>query len=104
MDLIAAECLDPDPRSGCPEVLSEGEKDRLVATVKRNFTSWRMRIVDIKREAGLGHVSDSTILKVLNEWGIKPCREEFNYILKPENKVQRLVSEARIHIMGQLHL
>jgi hypothetical protein len=43
-------------------------------------------------------------LKVLNERGIKPYREEFNYILKPENKVQRLVSEARIHIMGQLHL
>jgi hypothetical protein len=104
LDLIAAECLDPDARSGRPDVPSEGVKDRLVATVKRNITTWRMRIVDIKREAGLGHVSDSTILKVSNEWGIKPYWEEFKFILKPGNKVQRLVSEAKIHIIGQLHL
>ena len=34
LNLISADCLDPDARSGRPQVLSEAEKDHLVATAK----------------------------------------------------------------------
>ncbi|RPA97195.1 hypothetical protein L873DRAFT_1771557 [Choiromyces venosus 120613-1] len=49
-----------------------------------------MRLVDIRRESGLSHVSDTTIWKALRERGIKAYREEFKFILKSENKLQRL--------------
>jgi hypothetical protein len=35
-ELISTECLDSDERSGRPQVLSEVEKDHLVATVRRS--------------------------------------------------------------------
>jgi hypothetical protein len=56
-ELIAADVLDPKRRLGRPQALSEAEKAHLVATVKRDFKTQRMRLVDIRREAGLAHVS-----------------------------------------------
>ncbi|KAA8897628.1 hypothetical protein FN846DRAFT_992268 [Sphaerosporella brunnea] len=43
------------------------------------------------RVTGFNHVSLMTILNVLDERVITAYREEFKFILKPENKVQRLV-------------
>ena len=90
LELISSKCLDSRPRSGRPAVLTEVDKDHLVHTVKRNFTTRRMSLVDIRRESGLSHVSNSTVWKVLKQRGIKAYREEFKFILKPENKVIRL--------------
>ena len=90
LQLLSSKCLDFKPRSGRPAALTEVEKDHLVHTVKRNFTTRRMTLVDIRRESGLSHVSDSTVWKALNQRGIKAYREEFKFILKPENKVLRL--------------
>jgi hypothetical protein len=50
-----------------------------------------MRLVYIRREAGLAHVSDSTVLKALHERKLKAYREEFKFILSSENKQIRLV-------------
>jgi transposase len=91
LDLLLADVLDADKRSGRPKILTEAEKDRLVATVNRDFKTRRMRLVDIRREAGLSHVSDSTVFKALRERGLKACREEFKFILNAETKQIRLV-------------
>jgi transposase len=90
-ELIAAEVLDPKKRIGRPETLTEAEKDHLVATVKRDFKTRRMRLVDIRREAGLTHVSDTTVFRALHERKIKAYREEFKFILSSDNKQIRLV-------------
>jgi transposase len=90
-ELIAAEVLDPKKRIGRPETLTEAEKDHLVATVKRDFKTRRMRLVDIHREAGLTHVSDTTVFRALHERKIKAYREEFKFILSSDNKQIRLV-------------
>lgn len=98
LELIAADVLKPDSRSGRPQVLSEEEKDRLVAVVKRDFKTRRMKVVDLRQEAGLSHVSDFPILKALHERGLKAYREEFKFILTTENKAVRLVyCQARQH-------
>jgi hypothetical protein len=55
--LISRDVLDPKKRTGRPQSLTEAEKDRLVATVKRDFKTRRMRLVDLRREASLSHVS-----------------------------------------------
>jgi hypothetical protein len=91
LDLLSADVLDADKRSGQPEILTKAEKDRLVATVKRDFKTRRMRLVDIRREARLSHVSDSTVFKALRERGLKAYKEEFKFILNAENKQIRLV-------------
>ncbi|KAG0641128.1 hypothetical protein HOY80DRAFT_883758 [Tuber brumale] len=49
-----------------------------------------MCLVNIRREAGLSHVRDSTILKALRSRGIRAYKELFKFILKSENKVIRL--------------
>jgi hypothetical protein len=51
-----------------------------------------MRVIDLRREALLSHISDSTILRALHEQGIQAYREEFKFILQPHNMAQRLVS------------
>ena len=90
LDLISAKALDSRCRSGRPQALSSTEKDSLVGFIKRDLTTRRMVLVDIRRESGLFHVSDTTIWKALNERGIKPYREEFKFIVKSENKLLQL--------------
>jgi hypothetical protein len=97
-ELISQDALDPKKRTGRPQSLTEAEKDRLVATVKRDFKTRRMRLVDLRREAGLSHVSDTTVFRALQERGLKAYREEFKFILSEENKKIRLVyCQARQH-------
>jgi len=76
------DCLDNKPRSGRPKAFTDTEIDHLVLTVKRDFRTPRMCLVDIMREAGLYHVSDSTIWKTLLARGIMAYREMFKFILK----------------------
>ena len=51
-------------RAGRPAALSNEEQERLCAYVKRDFGTRRLRLVDIKREAGFGTISDATVYKV----------------------------------------
>jgi len=88
VELLAAAA--PDKKTSRPLVLTDAEKDHLVATAKQSFETRRMSLVDLQCEAGLGHVYPQTILNALNERGIKCCREELKFILKPENKAKRL--------------
>lgn len=90
LDLIAAENLDAAKRSGRPLALSEADKDKLAAFVRTGFESRRMALTDIKRETGFGHLSNQTISRGLQDRGIKQYREEFKFILKEENKFERL--------------
>ncbi|RPB04331.1 hypothetical protein L873DRAFT_1840425 [Choiromyces venosus 120613-1] len=90
LDLISEKSIDSKPHSGRPAALLTEEKDALVEFIKQDFTTCRMRLVDIRRESGLSHVSDTTVWKALREQGIKAYREEFKFILKSENKLQRL--------------
>ena len=92
LELVEAKCLYPNPRPGRPEVLTEEDKDRLVETVKRNFASCRMKLLDIRRQAGLSHVGDGTVFRALTSRGIHAYHEEFKPILGPEHKLNRLVS------------
>ena len=61
LDVLAA--ADPSKIPGRAEALTEEEKDRLVAVVKRDFETRRMALVDLQCEAELGHVSPQTVLK-----------------------------------------
>jgi hypothetical protein len=83
--------LDLNKRTGRPPSLTEAEKDHVVATVKRDFETPRMRLVDLRRQSGLTRVSDSTILKALHERKRKAYREDFKFIFSSENKQIRLV-------------
>ena len=65
LELVEAKCLDSHPLPGRPEVLTEEDKDRLVEPVKWNFASPRIKLVDIRREAGLSHVGDGTVFRAL---------------------------------------
>ena len=94
MELIAASVLDSDARSGRPPSLSEGDKDKLVKLVKKDFITRRMTLCDFRREAGLSHVSDTTVYRALKERGIGPYPEVFKFILSTENKEKRLVSNS----------
>ncbi|RPA99959.1 hypothetical protein L873DRAFT_1902515 [Choiromyces venosus 120613-1] len=87
---LLKDCLDKKPHSGRPKALTDTEINHLVVTVKCDFHTQRMYIVDIRREAKLSHVSDSTIWKSLQSRGIRPYRGMFKFILKSENKVVRL--------------
>ncbi|RPA97573.1 hypothetical protein L873DRAFT_1918826 [Choiromyces venosus 120613-1] len=89
-ELLSKNCLDKKPRSGRPKALTDTEIDHLVVTVKCDFHTWQMCLVNIQREARLSHVSDSTIWKALRSRGIRPYREMFKFILKSKNKVVRL--------------
>jgi len=90
LDLISAKSIDSKQRSGWPQALSESEKDSLVEFIKQDFTRRQMSLVDIRRESGLSHVSDTTFWKALKQRGIKAYREKFKFILKSENKLRRL--------------
>ena len=94
LNLISADCLDPDARSGRPQVLSEAEKDHLVATAKRDWGTWHMTLAEIQQEAGLGHVSYSTVFRTLHSRGIKAYVEECKFILNEDNKKRRMVSAS----------
>jgi len=89
-ELLAKDCLDKKPRSGCPKALTDEEINHVVLTVKHDFCTRRMCLVDIRREAGLSHISDSTIWKTRRSRGIRAYKELFKFILKSENKVIRL--------------
>jgi len=84
--------LDPNIRSRRPAALTEAEKDHLVAFVKNNFTTRRMKLVDIRQEAGLSHVCNVTVFNALVECGLGAYREEFKFILSPKCKAKRLVT------------
>jgi len=92
LELIRAECLDSDARSGRPQALSEAEKDHLVATVKRNWGTRHMSLTEIQLEAVLGHVSRGAIFDTLRTRGIKAYVEECKFILDEDNKRRRVVS------------
>jgi len=83
--------LDPKTRAGRPPILTAADKDQLVKTVKTGFKTRRMKLIDIRQEAGLGHVSDASAFRALIERGIHAYREEFKPILDSENKAKRLV-------------
>ena len=91
LELISAKVLDPNVQSGRPAALTENEKDNLIDFVKRNFMTRRMKLVDIRQEAGLSHVCNGTVFSALVERGLGAYREEFKFILSPESKTQRLV-------------
>ncbi|KAA8894744.1 hypothetical protein FN846DRAFT_972909, partial [Sphaerosporella brunnea] len=84
LDLISADVLDPKKRSGRPARLTEAEKDHLIAIVQRDFKTRRMRLVDLRREAGLSHVSDTTVHRALEERGLRAYREELKFIVTSE--------------------
>lgn len=56
-----------------------------------------MTLTEIQCEAGLGHVSKSTVFKALKSQGIKAYVEEKKFILNEDNKKRRLVSEELVH-------
>ena len=78
--------------------MTEEEKDHLVNTVKKDFSSRRMKLVDIRREAGLSHVGDGTVFRALVSRGIHAYHEEFKPILGPEHRLNRLVSFYSVFI------
>jgi hypothetical protein len=49
LELISRDCLDPNARCGRPPALTLEERDNLIATVKRNFTTRRMRLLEEKQ-------------------------------------------------------
>ena len=91
-ELIGALVLDAAQKSGRPRVLSAEDKDNLVKFVKTDFTTRRMTLGDIRREAGLSQVSDSTVYRALRERGIGAYQELFKFILNEESRKKRLVS------------
>ena len=92
LDLISADCLNPDARSGQPQALSEAEKDHLVATTKRDWGARHMVLAEIQREAGLGCADHPTVIRALHPRGIKAYVEECKFILNGDNKKRRMVS------------
>jgi len=96
-ELITSSALDPKARSGMLGLLNKEDKDRLVLFVKRDFDTWRMKIIDIRREAGFLHVGQTTLLRALKERGIG-AYQEFKLILTPENKEKRLVCVLLLYI------
>lgn len=89
LELLAAS--KPGITTGRPRKLTEADKDHLVVVVKRDWATRHMSLVEIQQEAGFGHIAASTVLNALHERGIKAYREEFKFILKSQNKAQRLV-------------
>ncbi|RPA94324.1 hypothetical protein L873DRAFT_1937458 [Choiromyces venosus 120613-1] len=79
MELISASILDSAPRSGRPTCMTEEDKNELVKFIKKDFTTRRMTLCDIRREAGLSH-----------EQGIGAYQEVFKFILNKENQKKRL--------------
>ncbi|RPA96301.1 hypothetical protein L873DRAFT_1235776 [Choiromyces venosus 120613-1] len=65
LELVDSKCLDPDTRSGRLEALTEDEKDCLITTIKRDFKTQRMKLIDLHRETGLSHVGDGTVHRTL---------------------------------------
>ena len=92
LELISADCLDSDARCGRPQSLSGAERDHLIATAKRDWGTRHMSLIEIQREAGLGHVHYATIIRALYSQGIKAYVEECMFILNEDNKKRRMVS------------
>jgi len=76
-----------------PQALTEEEKDRLVATVKQEFETQRMSLVDLQCGAGLVHVCSQTVLTALNERSLNCYRELYKFIRK--NSALGQVGQAR---------
>jgi len=57
-----------------------------------------MKVVGPRRETGLSHVSDTTVLRVLKEQGIKPYREEFKFILAQVNMAILKVNDTGVKV------
>ncbi|PUU80427.1 hypothetical protein B9Z19DRAFT_1123611 [Tuber borchii] len=93
VELVEEKCLDPNLRSGRPEGLTAEDKDCLVETVKKIFSSGQMKLVDIRREAGLSHEGDGTGFRTLASQGIHVYHEEFKPILGPDSKLNRTIAE-----------
>ena len=91
IDLLKANCLDADQRTGRRKCLSTVEKSRLRSVVRRDWESRRMTLVDLQLEANLGHVSRSTVYKALRSLGYRSYVEEFKFILDEENMQVRMV-------------
>lgn len=72
-------------RPGRQPCLSTEEKHHLIS-VRRDWKSRHMTLVDLQLEANLGHVSRSTIYKTLRSFGYRAYVEEFKFILDEENK------------------
>ncbi|KAG0125456.1 hypothetical protein HOY82DRAFT_616511 [Tuber indicum] len=90
LKLISAKILNRNKRSGRPQALSTTEKDILSSLVRRDFTTRRMKLVDLQQEAGLGHVCLTTVFNALAERGLGAYQEQFKYILNPISKLKRL--------------
>ena len=69
MELLST--VAPGKQAERPKALTEDEKNHLVATVKRDFETLRMTLVELQCEAGLGHVCLQKILRALNEPWLK---------------------------------
>src|SRR5690554_94893 len=74
LELVNREALDAVRSKGRPLVMTEQEKDNLVAFVKRDFGSRRLRLRDMRRECGLAHVSDSAVYQALKARGMRCYR------------------------------
>lgn len=81
LELITNYYLNPIARSGRTKVVREEANDQLVAIVKRDFNTRRMKFVDLKLESELSHVSDSTVYNELKECDISAYREKFVFNL-----------------------
>jgi len=90
--LLAKDCLNGKPCSEHLNALTDAEIDHLFLTVKRDFRTRRMCLVDMRRGARLSHVSDSTVWKTLRSRRIRAynLKELFKFILKSKNQVIRL--------------
>ena len=97
-----------EPASGPGECLSLEEKEEeeeeeipllvlnLISAdcLERDWGTRHMTLAEIQREAGLGHVSYSTVFRALHSRGIKAYVEECKFILNEHNKKRRMVSAS----------
>jgi len=91
LELVDVKCLDPDTCSRRPEASTKIEKDHLIASVKSDFTTRRIKLVDLCKVAGLSHVGDGTLQGALVLGGLHAYHEEFKPILGLEHKLNCLV-------------
>src|SRR5205085_1029809 len=85
LELLTLECLDANRNIGRPQRLLPEEKEWLILLVRESWATRRISLVEMQRQAGLGHAGHSTILRALAEAGIKTYVEEFKFILDEDN-------------------
>ena len=98
--LIASDVLDATKSKGRPIVLSTEEKDQLVAIVKRDFKTRRMRLVDIegRQASAMSAIVLSTrhclkMKRVLKEWERITIEEINAEIAKLPEIMQRCIKQ-----------